>query len=130
MSQTGPDEFESKDLNDVPIQFRETLDSAERLLHFSAETGVGIGDINRNSILEARTAGGKGWTDKIAANLLIALAELAAKLKPVTAESLKACSSDSSHTLRDYWIVAICLAIFIVPVSVATFVTSAISEAI
>jgi hypothetical protein len=51
-------------------------------------------------------------------------------LKPVTADSLKASGHDSGPALRTYWIVAISLVVFIVPFSVASFVTSAISDAI
>src|SRR5215470_7219216 len=68
--------------------FLDTLDSAERLLAYSSETGVSVDDATRNSILEARAAGTQGWTQKIASNLLTALARIAVQVKPVTAESL------------------------------------------
>jgi len=110
--------------------FLVALDSAERLLAYSSETGVNVDDATRNSILEARAAGTQGWTRKIASNLLAGLGKIAAQVKPVTAESLKACSAQENRTVRTYWIVAISLAIFIVPVSVATFVTSGIADAI
>lgn len=116
--------------DDVPESFRETLESAERLLAYAAETGVDVEDATRNSILQARAAGSHEWNENIPANLLVALTKLSAQLKPVSAESLKASTVETRRTVRSYWIVAICLAIFIVPVSVATFVTSAISDAI
>jgi hypothetical protein len=125
-----PDHNPSIADEELPTRFRETLESAEHLLLYSAETGVDIEDATRNSILEARAAGDGKWNEKMAANLLVALAKLAARLKPVTAESLRACSIDSRATIRTYWIVAICLAVLIVPMSVATFATSAISGAI
>ena len=110
--------------------FLDALDSAERLLAYSSETGVPVDDAARNSILEARAAGSQGWTQPIAANLLAALAKIAVQVKPVTAESLKACSIQRGRTVLTYWIVAISLAILIVPVSVTTFVTSGIADAI
>ena len=110
--------------------FSETLASAERLLLYAAETGVDVDDATRNSILVARAAVSTGWTEAVAANLLTALAKLSARLRPVTAESLKASSTASKQTVRTYWIVAICLVTFIVPASVATFVTSAVSDSI
>jgi hypothetical protein len=62
--------------------------------------------------------------------LLTALTKLSIRLKPVTAESLKAYHDDTRSTVRVYWKVALWLAIVIVPFSLASFVTSAISSAI
>jgi hypothetical protein len=115
---------------ELPADFQEALASAERLLLYSAATGVEIDDATRNSVLDAKMTPGSKWSHAISANLFVALAKLAARLKPVSVASLKASSVDSRHAVRRYWVVAICLAIFIVPVSVATFVTSAISDAI
>lgn len=113
---------------DPPAYFIDALDDAERLLKYSAEMGIEVDDNTRNSVLEARAAVTAGWSERIAANLLAALAKLAALLKPVTAESLR--SYNTRPTVRTYWMVAICLAIFTVPFSVASFVASAISKSI
>ena len=111
-----------------PPYFLEALEDAERLLKYAAEIGIDVGDKTRNSVLEARAAVPKRWNETIVANLLLALSELAARLKPVTAESLR--SFNTRPTVRTYWIVAICLATFIVPFSVASFVAAAISNSI
>jgi hypothetical protein len=103
---------------------------AERLLRYVAEAGIDIDDDVRKNIVRARTATRDACTEDTAANLLTALTKLAARVRPVTAESLKACSSETRPTVRSYWIVAICLAIVIVPFSLASFVTSAISDAL
>src|SRR5207248_961284 len=58
------------------------------------------------------------------------LTKLAARLKPVTAESLKVSDLDAKNTGRSYWYVAIFLAAIIIPYSLASFVTSSISDAI
>lgn len=108
----------------------DALEDAERLLKYAAETGVAVDAATRDQILEARAANGSGWTDETAANLLTALTELAASLKPVTAQSLRACSEDTGNTVRTYWLVSICLAAIIVPFSLASFLSSAISTAI
>ncbi len=121
-------EGENADL--LAKDFEDALKSAELLLVYSAETGVDVGDATRNTILEARAAVSNGWTKEIAAGFLAAKTRLAAQLKPVTAESLRACSSETQKTARTYWIVAICLAAFIIPASLASFITSAISNAI
>jgi hypothetical protein len=112
-----------------PSYFEEALADAERLLKYAAEMGIDIDADTRDYILQARAASGVGWSQETAANLLAALTKLAALLRPVTAESLKACHK-TRPTVRTYWIVAICLGIIIVPFSLATFVSSAISNAI
>jgi hypothetical protein len=111
-----------------PHYFTEALNDAERLLKYTAEFGIEIKEDIRNSILEARSAAAAGWDEKTAASLLEALARLAAQVKPVTAESLKAYSDNTDPVLRVYWRVACCLALFIVPFSLVSFVTSAISN--
>jgi hypothetical protein len=108
----------------------EALKDAERLLKYVAETGIEVDEEVRKNVLHARERHRSGYTEVTAANLLTALTTLAARVRPVTAESLKACTSETRPTVRSYWIVAICLAIVIVPFSLASFVTSALSEAI
>lgn len=105
-----------------PDYFTAALEDAERLLKYAAEIGVEIDDTTRDSVLKARAAVTTGWNEKTAADLLTALTVLAARLKPVTAESLR--SFQSRPTVRVYWIVALCLAVVIVPFSVASFITS------
>lgn len=109
----------------------EKLEDAERLLIYAAETGIDIKADVRENVLNARKVAAK-WDAKTAANLLAALTTLAATLKPVTAESLKLCAQRKAadKTVRGYKRVAIALAVLIIPYSIATFVTSAISEAI
>ena len=113
-----------------PAYFDEALKDAERLLKYAAEIGFEIDTDTRDHVLQARAASSVGWNEQTAANLLTALTKLAALLKPVTAESLKACSDDTVPTVRTYWMVAVCLAVVIVPFSLASFVSSAISNAI
>jgi hypothetical protein len=114
-----------------PSYFHVALDDAERLLKHAAESGIDVDADTCDHILQARAAsGGVGWNEETVANLLAALTKLTASLKPVTAESLKACTDETRPTVRTLWVVAICLAIIIVPFSVASFVSSAISSAI
>ena len=113
-----------------PAYFGEALEDAERLLKYAAARGIDIEDDIRDSIVQARADSSAGWNPETAANLLSALAKLAAQLRPVTAESLKACTDGTRATFRKYWVVAIGLAIVIVPFSLASFVASAISSAI
>ena len=113
-----------------PGYFLEALEDAERLLKYAAETGVDVGPETRSAILRARTAYSVGWSDEIAANLLLALTSLAARLKPVTAASLIACHSETRPTMRTYLVWAFILSAIIIPASILMFVTSSISEAI
>ena len=113
-----------------PAYFAEALEDSERLLKYAAEYGIDIDEDTRNYILQARSAIDAGWDEETAANLLKALAKLAARLKPVTAESLKACTDNTRPTVRNYWTVAICLAAVIFPFSLASFVGTAISNAV
>lgn len=115
----------------TPSYLLVALEDAERLLKHAAESGIDVDDKVRNSILQARATTAAGWEEETAATLLSALAKLAARMRPVTAESLKACSTNATHvTVRTYWIVAICLAMIIVPFSAASFVASALSGAL
>jgi hypothetical protein len=114
----------------LPSYFDGALEDAERLLKYAAEVGVDVDDDTRNAILHARSERHGGWSDAVAASLLAALTKLAARLKPVSAESLRACTDLERHTVLGYWKVAIGLAAVIVPFSLASFVTSALSDAI
>ncbi len=108
----------------------DALQDAERLLKYAAEVGVTVNDKVRHDIVHASTARQTGWTEEASAGLLAALTTLAAQLKPVTAESLRACRYEPCHAVRDYLKWAIGLAAVIVPFSFASFVTSGFSDAI
>ncbi len=120
----------TKTNTEPPPYFHEALEDAERLLKHSAESGVDVDADTRDHVLQARAASTVTPSQETVANLLAALTKLAALLRPVTAESLKACSDDTRPTVRTYWVVTICLAIVIVPFSLVSFVSSAISNSI
>jgi hypothetical protein len=117
-------------LAESPAYFAGMLEDAERLLKYAAEFGIEIDQVTRDHVLQARTASGAGWSEQIAANLITALTTLAARVRPVTAASLKACCDETKPTVRNYLTVAIWLAVFIVPFSVASFLAGAISSSI
>jgi len=112
---------------EAPPYFDEALQDAERLLKYAAEIGIDVDADTRDHILQARAVSGLLRNEKTTASLLDALTKLAKQLRPVTADSLK---DNSQHTVRTYWWVAIGLAIVIVPFSIASFITSAISNTI
>ena len=125
LATTGPLESQK-----TPPYFNDALCDAERLLKYAAEIGIDVTPETRGAVLRARTASTEGWTEDVTADLLAALTGLASRLKPVTAESLKAYHDDTRPTVHTYLVWAIILACVIIPVSVATFVTTAISTAI
>jgi hypothetical protein len=107
------------------------LSDAERLLAYAAEVGIHVDKALRDAVLEARHSK-NGWTTETAAAMLAALTELADGLKPVTAETLKVCTQKDKvdATISLYRSIVVILAVIIVPFSFASFVTSAISDAI
>src|SRR3954447_21440985 len=106
------------DARKPPSYFGEALNDAERLLKYAAEIGTDVDADTRSAILQARTAYTYGgWNDQIAADLLTALTHLAARLKPVTAESLKAYNVETRPIVKTYFIWSLILAAIILPVS-------------
>ena len=114
----------------VSSYFVEALKDAELLLKYAAEVGVDIEPETRSAVLHARAIPPSQWDEVMTANLLVALTALAAKLKPVTAESLKAYHSETRPTMHTYLSWAIILSIIIIPSSILTFVSSSISTQI
>jgi hypothetical protein len=112
-----------------PGYFGCMINDAERLMQYAAEIGMEVSDDTRRAILHARAAFPDHWDEDSAAHLLAAVTVLAARLRPVNAESLKAYHDDTRPTVRTYLRIAIALAVVIIPVSVATFITSAVSIA-
>lgn len=111
---------------------KEKVDDAERLLFYASEAGIDIENNVRDAVLKARGASADNWSEQTASNLLSALTTLAAKLKPVTADSLKECADGPTVRMFISWYkrMTIWLAFCIIPFSLASFITSAISEAI
>jgi len=108
-----------------------SLHDAEAMVAYAAEAGIGIDEPVRRAVLEARAAHRDGaLTEQTVSGLLVALTKLAVKLRPVTAESLRACEKEESRTLRRYWLWVGLLAACIIPFSIASFVSSAISQAV
>lgn len=127
MDARQPDSHEPHSANSA-APFKEALVDAERLLRYAAEIGIEIDTETRSAIIHARAVPPEQWTEDITSALLAALTRLAARLRPVTAESLKAFHDDTRPTVRTYLRIAIILAFVIVPVSIASFVTTALTN--
>ncbi|HET7545783.1 MAG TPA: hypothetical protein VFK05_38205 [Polyangiaceae bacterium] len=108
------------------------LADAEALLSYASEIGIEIAEDVRNAVLKARAAQGSSMTPELAAGLLAALANVARQVRPVTARSLRACADPRQARIVVHlytWVAAVLCAILL-PFSVATFVSSAISDSI
>ena len=108
---------------------RRSLEHGELLLKYAAEAGIDVNDKVRMYLLQARHPESP-WTEQTVDNLLKALTVLAARVAPVTVESLNDCMERSPHEYSFYKRVAIGLAAVIVPFSLVSFSTSALSNAI
>lgn len=107
------------------------IHDAMLLLTHAAETGTDIDETTRTSILSATKIANPDWSDPAAGNLLIALANLAAKLKPVTADSLRAsCGNLTNPDIRSLRVWTFVLVIPIILFSILGFLSSSISTAI
>jgi len=110
---------------------RAELQKAQSLLFFATESGIDVGDEVRNAIVGAGAVPDGPHTPTAVAGLLAAIAKLNAAVRPVTAQSLKACQDKGGieKVVKVYRRWAIGLAILIIPMSLITFVTTAISDA-
>ncbi|HEY1789449.1 MAG TPA: hypothetical protein VGJ73_14930 [Verrucomicrobiae bacterium] len=113
-----------------PQYVSDSLKGAETLLKYAAETGVEIDAGIREKVLRASAVGPAACDERMVADLLQALAQLSARLKPVTVESLGECASEeeSQRVLKKYVRLSIVLAVVILVFSVSSFITTALSK--
>jgi hypothetical protein len=108
----------------------DALEQAELLLGYAAEAGIEVEDKVRDGVLKARLAREGGtFPEPTAANLLNALTVLAAKVRPMTVESLRHPGEDC-EPMRSYGVMGILFICVIVFFSLITFVSDRISEKI
>jgi hypothetical protein len=111
----------------------EKLVESELLLGFAAGSGIPVDDDVRDAVLEARVAYDAGRvTEKVAANLLTALTSLAASVRPVSAESLRASANieSASRTIRNYGLMAGFVGGLIILISLLTYFSSSVADKI
>lgn len=117
--------------SDATPSFSRVLADAMLLLTYSAETGMDVDETTRTSILAARATPNPDWNYPDAAKVLTALSTLAARLRPITADSLRA--SSTSLVNRDIRSLRRWTSILVVPIvlfSVLSFVSSSLSTTI
>jgi hypothetical protein len=109
------------------------LQQAELLLSYVSQAGIKVDDEVRDGVLQARIASDAGGlTEQTAAKLLMALTTLAAQIRPVTVESLRAFTKriGARGAIRIYGITAMVIGGLIVGFSLCTFVSKQVAEQI
>lgn len=106
------------------------LTDANHLLAYAVEAGIDVEPEITDRILEADKKGEPYWSGSEPSALLSAVTKLAAKLHPVTAETLRACREEARSVIRRYEICVILLAAIILPISIFSAVYTGISNAI
>lgn len=115
---------------DPPPTLDETVLGAEQLLIYATLHGIEIDPAISSVIVNAVGKPSDEWAAADAGNILNAIAELAAKVAPVTAESFAACRQIARREIRIYTAVAVVLAVIIVVLSIASSITGGLSTSI
>jgi hypothetical protein len=108
----------------------QTLSDAEQLLIYATEAGIAIEPEVTQPIITATRGKAPPWESQEAGKLVSAIATLAAKVRPVTAQTLASCRNGACRDIRLYTLCALVLVAIIVPLSIASFITSGLSGAI
>lgn len=111
----------------------ERVEDAELLLGYAADVGLVLEDKVGEGVFKARIASAAGgFTEETAAALLTSLTTLAARVKPVTAESLRAYASpqEARASIRLFGRIAMGVGLIIVFISWVTFVSTGVAERI
>lgn len=111
----------------------EKLEESELLLGYATVSGIEVDDDVRDAVLAARMASDAGRvTEKVAAELLTALTALAACVRPVSADSLRASANldGARATIRFYGIMAGLVGGLIIVISLVTYFSSSVADKI
>lgn len=111
-------------------QLEVALRNAEYLLNYAVEAGIEVETETAQRIIAARCLGNVVWETPDAGAVVAAITKLAAKLHPVTAETLRACREEAHDTIRGYKHIVYWLAAFIIPLSMISFISTGISNTI
>ena len=111
-------------------QLDQILEEGKYLLHFAVEAGMEVEPHVAAHIIEGARRGPPVWDTPQAGELVAAISKLAAKLHPVTAETLRACREDADDAIRGYKKIVYWLAGLIVPLSMTSFIYTSLSNTI
>jgi hypothetical protein len=110
--------------------FDTLLENAVYLLNYAIEAGIAVDAELAQRIIAAGRRGDAAWADAAAGCLASDIASIAGLVHPVTAETLRACREQAHATIRSYKWIAIVLAVFIIPLSMISFIYTGISNCI
>jgi hypothetical protein len=106
------------------------LEDANYLLRYAVDAGIEVDAGIAGRIIAATQQEREVWEGPEAGELLAAASKLAAKLHPVTAETLRACREEARAEIRSYKRNTYCLGGVILALSMISFVYTSISNSI
>jgi len=110
--------------------YEDILTKAELLLTYAADNGVEVGETDRRAIYNFRLTDKKDKNADTVDALFLAYMKLSKAVTPRTAESITETSLERNRGVQKYRKIAFVLSMFVIPFSVLSFVSSAISTKI
>ena len=107
--------------------YDDILTKAELLLTYAADNGMEVGEPERRAIYNFRLTEKKDQNAEMIDALYLAYMKLSKAVTPRTAESITETSLERNRGVQKYRKIAVILALFVIPFSVLSFVSSAIS---
>lgn len=117
-------------INNYENQLGHILSDANHLLAYAVETGIEVESDIAQKIIAADKQGKSYWGGSEGGELLAAIAKLASKLHPVTAETLRACREEARDAITMYKRLVYVLAIILVPASILGAIVTGITNTI
>jgi hypothetical protein len=111
-------------------QFAPMMQDAVDLLNYALQAGIEIDTGLANQILGAMSDGGAVWDKREAGKVAAAIAKLAAKVKPVTAETLRASRDDARRAITHYRAAVFSLVAFTIPLTLISYIPTEIAAKI
>jgi hypothetical protein len=106
------------------------LKKAELLLTYAADSGIEVGETERRAVYNFRLTDERNQTADLVDGLYLAYAKLSKAVTPRTAESITETSRERNRGVQKYRKIAFFLSLFVIPFSLLSFISSAISTKI
>jgi len=106
------------------------LAKAELLLTYAADNGMEVGETERRAIYNFRLTDKKDQNADTVDALYLAYTKLSRAVTPRTAESINETSRERNRGVQKYRKIALVLSLFVIPFSVLSFVSAAMSTKI
>ena len=106
------------------------LAKAELLLSYAADNGIEVGEAERRAIYNFRLNDKKDQNADTVDALYLAYTKLSKAVTPRTAESINETSRERNRGVQKYRKIAVILSMFVIPFSVLSFISTAMSNKI